>query len=436
MRPIVSLCWFRRDLRLQDHAALYYALRSGHSVVPVFIFDTQILDELEDKEDRRLAFIHQALEGIQQELKDLGSTLHVLHGTPLDSFKQLAAIYQIAAVYTNHDYEPYSTARDAEVDQWLQEKGAALHTYKDQVIFERYEVIKDDGRPYTIFTPYSKKWKAKLTDFYLKPYPTAEYFQHFFQQLPLRIPSLSDLGFKDISVGPIVPQLDIWVAKTYDKTRDFPALKDGTTHLSVQLRFGTVSIRQIAKEAMKLNDTLLGELIWRDFYQMILFHMPHIVSQSCKPAYDRIQWRNNEAEFEVWCNGQTGYPLVDAGMRQLNETGWMHNRVRMVTASFLCKHLLIDWRWGEAYFARKLMDYDLAANNGGWQWSAGTGCDAAPYFRIFNPEAQMKKFDPKLEYVKRWVPEFGSFSYVQPIVVHEAARERCLKVYKEALRPE
>lgn len=430
----VSIFWFRRDLRLHDNAGLYHALKSGYPVVPVFIFDTDILDELEDRKDRRLVFIHNTLENIQDRLKEQESTLHILHATPLAAFRKLLEAYDVKAVYTNHDYEPYAIQRDKDISAFLKEKGIAFHTYKDQVIFERGEVVKDNGQPYTIFTPYSKRWKSRLTDAYLKPYPTGSHLDQLFRQAPKQLPSLKALGFEQIRINTVAPELEKNIARHYDRTRDFPANEDGTTRLSVHLRFGTVSIRGIAARARQLNETLLNELIWRDFYQMILFHMPHIVDQSCKPAYDHIRWRNNEREFEAWCTGQTGYPLVDAGMRQLNETGWMHNRVRMIVASFLCKHLLIDWRWGEAYFGKKLIDYDLAANNGGWQWCAGSGCDAAPYFRVFNPETQMKKFDPELTYVRRWVPEYGTDDYPEPIVVHEAARDRCLKVYKAALQ--
>lgn len=432
MKEAVAIFWFRRDLRLEDNAGLYYALRSGNPVVPVFIFDTNILDELEDKTDKRVDFIHRRITHLQQQLQQKGSTLHVLHTTPEKAFAQLTKRYHIKAVFTNHDYEPYAKQRDEAVAQWLREKNIAFHSYKDQVIFERSEVVKDNGEPYYVYTPYSKRWKEKLNDFYLRPYPTEKYFAHFYKQAAIAVPSLKELGFEQTGVHTVPAKLDEAIARHYDKTRDFPGIH-GTTQLSVHLRFGTISIRLLASEAKALNEKLLNELIWRDFYQAILWHEPRVVHESFKPEYDRIHWRNNEKEFERWCKGQTGYPIVDAGMRELNETGWMHNRVRMITASFLCKHLLIDWRWGEAYFAKKLLDYDLAANNGGWQWSAGTGVDAAPYFRVFNPRLQTEKFDPKLEYIKKWVPEFQEFSYPQPIVDHDAARKRCLEVYKAAL---
>jgi len=433
MSTAVSIFWFRRDLRLHDNAGLYHALRSGHPVVPIFIFDTNILDDLRNKEDKRLAFIHDCLQKMQDKLEKRGSTLHVLYGTPLACFKKLTAEYNIAAVYTNTDYEPYATRRDKEIKDYLATQHIVLHSYKDQVIFEKEEIVKDNSEPYTVYTPYSKRWKEKLNDFYLKPYPVEKYARHFYKHAPHRIPSLEALGFKEVVYDIPPAKLNEDVAKHYSSTRDFPA-QEGTTRLSVHLRFGTISIRELAAEVKKLNTTLLNELIWREFYQMILWHFPQVVNKSFKEQYDNIHWRNNEQEFEKWCKGETGYPIVDAGMRQLNETGYMHNRVRMITASFLTKHLLIDWRRGEAYFAERLLDYDLAANNGGWQWSAGTGCDAAPYFRIFNPYIQTKKFDSNLEYIKRWVPEFDALSYPLPIVAHEAARERCLREYKKALQ--
>lgn len=428
----VSVCWFRRDLRLEDNAALYHALRSGNPVLPVFIFDTNILEELEDKADKRVDFIHRALENMQAQLNSMSSTLHVLYGTPLDCYKQLTEKYEIAAVYTNHDYEPYATVREKVIGNFLAQKSIPLYTFKDQVIFEKSEVMKDNGEPYTVYTPYSKKWKAKLNAFYQKPYPTEKYFGNFYTQSPIAIPSLEEIGFEKTDLDVVPPELDTAIARHYHETRDIPSVR-GTTKLSVHLRFGTISIRKLASEAGAISEKLLNELIWRDFYQMILWNIPRVVSEAFHKEYDNIKWRNNEAEFEKWCAGQTGYPIVDAGMRELNATGYMHNRVRMVVASFLTKHLLIDWRWGEAYFAKKLLDFDLASNNGGWQWAAGSGCDAAPYFRIFNPYLQTQKFDPDLKYIRKWVPEFQEFSYPKPIVEHDVARQRCLQVYKEAL---
>jgi len=423
-----TVFWFRRDLRLQDNAGLYHALKEHKNVVPIFIFDTSILDKLEDKADKRVEFIHRSLTLLQPQLAEIGSSLVVFHGDPLEIFESLKP----KAVYTNHDYEPYAKERDESVKKALHEKGVEFKTFKDQVILEKDEVLKDDGKPYTIFTPYSRKWKAKLDAHYLKSYPTEKYFNSFKKIKAVTLPSLKDLGFEETQA--VFPERVIKqsVVEHYDKQRNFPAIA-GTTKLSVHLRFGTVSIRKLAQVARKKNEVWLNELIWRDFYHMILWHFPQVENNAFKPKYDQIEWRNDEKEFKAWCEGKTGYPIVDAGMRELNETGFMHNRVRMIVASFLTKHLLIDWRWGEAYFAKKLLDFDLAANNGGWQWAASSGCDAAPYFRVFNPTLQTEKFDPQLKYIKHWVAEFETKEYPKPIVDHKFARERVLKVYKEAL---
>lgn len=430
----ISLFWFRRDLRLDDNAGLYHALKGPHPVLPVFIFDTNILEELQDRADRRVQFIHEQLAEIKARLRASGSTVYILHGTPADAFKELAGRYDIAAVYTNRDYEPYATRRDQEIAAWLKERGIAFHAFKDQVIFDRAEVVKDDGSPYTVFTPYSRKWLATLQDFYLRSYPTLHYKQNFYQLKTAPSPTLKALGFTASPGSYPSAGFDTALIKSYDRTRDTPSIS-GTSELGLHLRFGTISIRKLATAAHELNATFLGELIWRDFFMMILWHFPRVIHTSFKEAYDNIRWRNNEQEFQRWCTGQTGYPIVDAGMRQLNATGFMHNRVRMITASFLTKHLLIDWRWGEAYFAEKLLDYDLAANNGNWQWAAGCGCDAAPYFRIFSPERQTQKFDPQGAYIKQWVPELGTNAYPKPVVEHATARERCLAAYKKALQP-
>lgn len=435
MQASVNIIWFRRDLRLSDNAALYHALKSGQPVVPIFIFDTSILDQLEDKQDRRVAFIHAALEEMQDALVDRQSSLEVYYGKPLAIFEQLVNKYRIGTVFTNHDYEPYALERDQKIAAYLSSNKIQFQTFKDQVIFEKGEVLKDDGTPYTIFTPYSKKWKAKLNEFYLKAYPVEKYLDRFFKQTALPIPSLASMGFSASEKEFPSKELKIETLKKYSEQRNFPSLNNGTSKLGVHLRFGTISIRAIAREALRLNETFLNELIWRDFYHMILWNFPQVgKGKSFKPAYDLIPWRNNEKEFKAWCEGKTGYPIVDAGMRELNETGFMHNRVRMIVASFLCKHLLIDWRWGEAYFAEKLLDFDLAANNGGWQWASSSGCDAAPYFRVFNPALQTEKFDKDLKYIKRWVPEFQEFNYPQPIVAHELARKRVLEVYAKALK--
>lgn len=434
MKPRINVMWFRRDLRFNDNAALYHALRSNLPVLPIFIFDRIILDKLDDKRDKRVQFIHAVLEEMQRELLTLNSSLHVLYSTPMEAFQKLISIYQIENVFTNHDYELYAKERDASVAQLLKQQGAGFYSFKDQVIFEKEEVLKDDGKPYTVFTPYSKKWKATLQPFHVKAYPTEKYFKNFFKQNEILLPSLQEIGFiKTETVFPAKALNEAIISK-YKEQRDYPAIK-GTTQLSVHLRFGTVSIRQLAKKALTLNESFLNELIWRDFYQMIIHHFPHVQNnQSFKKEYDLIVWRNNESEFEKWCQGNTGYPIVDAGMRELNATGFMHNRVRMIVASFLTKHLLIDWRWGEAYFAKKLLDFDFAANNGGWQWAAGSGCDAAPYFRVFNPTLQTEKFDKELRYIRNWVPELDTFNYVTPIVKHEDARKRCLETYAKALK--
>lgn len=429
----ITLFWFRRDLRIDDNAGLYYALKNETNVLPIFIFDREILDNLEDKSDKRLSFIHQALEHIQQQLIELGSSLKVKYGKPIEVLKSLIKEFDVKAVYTNHDYEPYAIARDNNAGLFLKSEGIEFYTFKDQVIFEANEVVKDDGLPYSVFTPYCRKWKAKLNDFYLKPYPSRKYFNSFYRTVPISILTLESIGFQSFSKTFNVPIIEEEIIKKYSEQRDFPFIK-GTSKLSVHLRFGTISIRVLANIARSLNETWLNELIWREFYMCILYHYPKVVDSAFKAQYDRIEWRNNPNEFEAWCNGQTGYPIVDAGMRELNETGFMHNRVRMIVASFLTKHLLIDWRWGEAYFASKLLDFDLSANNGGWQWAAGSGCDAAPYFRVFNPYEQTKKFDQELRYIRKWVPEFEEFNYPKPIVEHKFARERVLAVYKKALQ--
>jgi deoxyribodipyrimidine photo-lyase len=425
--PSTTIFWFRRDLRLEDNAGLYHALKNNKDVVPLFIFDTVILNTLEDKADRRVEFILESLRILKTQLESLESTLLVLHGDPKQIYQQLTP----KAVYTNSDYEPYARERDSFISSAFAKRNIEFRSHKDQVIFEQSEVVKDDGLPYTIFTPYSKKWKSKLSTFYLKSYPTKKYFANFLQTGPLPFPEIEDIGFE--KTGATFPERKVKtsIITQYHDSRNFPAII-GTSRLSVHLRFGTVSIRKLAQIAVSKNETWLNELIWRDFYQMILWHFPD-VERAFKPAYDRIQWRNNVNEFQAWCEGRTGYPIVDAGMRELNATGFMHNRVRMIVASFLVKHLLIDWRWGEAYFAKQLLDFDLASNNGGWQWAAGSGCDAAPYFRVFNPTLQTEKFDPELKYIRKWVPEFATDNYPRPIVDHKKARDRVLKVFAEAL---
>lgn len=426
--PKTCVFWFRRDLRLKDNRGLFHALTERGNVQPIFIFDRNILEKLEDRDDARVSFIHESLEHLQSELKKSGATLLVFYGRPLDIFKKM----NTGSVYTNHDYEPYGMERDDAVEKNLEGRSVPFRSFKDLVVLEKSEVTKDDGKPYTVFTPYSRKWLSVLKDADLKECNSEKHLDKLKKSSADAMPALEQIGFAKTNLKLPERIVPASVVRKYDKTRDIPSIR-GTSRLGIHLRFGTVSIRSLTLLAKKENKTWLNELIWREFYQMILFHFPHVAGNSFKPAYDRIKWRNNSKEFEAWCAGQTGYPMVDAGMRELNETGFMHNRARMIVASFLAKHLLIDWRWGEAYFAQKLLDFELASNNGGWQWAAGSGCDAAPYFRVFNPTLQMEKFDPNLEYVKRWVPEYGSKAYVKEIVNHQMARERVIKVYKEAL---
>ena len=428
----ISIHWFRRDLRLEDNAALYHALKERHQVQCLFIFDKNILDKLVDKSDRRVTFIYQQLEILQQQLNEYGATLIVKYGNPIEVWENLVKELPIDLVFANHDYEPYGIERDTYLIDFFHKHLIQFNTYKDAVIFEKGEVEKDDCTPYTVFTPYSKKWKSKLNEFYLKSYNSEKYLNQLVQSKNIDWKNLTDIGFAINESYLPSKNIALDIIKKYDTTRNFPAII-GTTRLGIHLRFGTVSVRSLARIAKANNEVFLNELIWRDFYQMILFHFPYVIKSAFKPKYDFIRWRNNENEFEAWCEGKTGYPIVDAGMRELNTTGYMHNRVRMIVASFLCKHLLIDWRWGEAYFAQKLVDFELAANNGGWQWASGSGTDAAPYFRIFSPSEQTKRFDEHLQYIRKWVPELDSLNYPQPIIDHKLARERCLQVYKEAL---
>lgn len=431
MKKEVSIFWFRRDLRLFDNNALFNALTGKYPVLPIFIFDPDILDKLSDKKDKRVEFIRQTLEQLNKILKQSGSSIYVLHEKVEKAFDKLAEEYTIKEVYANHDYEPYAINRDLIIKAQLESKNIIFKTFKDQVIFEKSEVMKSDGTPYTIFTPYSRKWKEKFNQQSLINFSSELHFSSFYKYLDFSIPSLKDIGFENTNLDLPEPIITEERIRNYQETRNLPSV-EGTSQISVQLRFGIVSVRHLVKLALNWNEQWLNELIWREFFMMILFHFPNVVSQSFKKKYDKIQWRNNEKEFEAWCKGETGYPIVDAGMRQLNETGLMHNRVRMITAGFLCKHLLIDWRWGEAYFAQKLLDYELSSNNGNWQWAAGSGCDSAPYFRIFNPTAQTLKFDPKLKYIKTWIKDFR-VDYLLPVVDHEFGRKRALEVYKRAV---
>lgn len=431
----IALFWHRRDLRFSDNAGLYKALKSGSKVQPIFIFDTTILNRL-PKNDQRVIFIHQAIQELKNQYAKFGSDLLVRVGDPVEVIPQLVMELKATSVFTNRDYEPDAIGRDSAVASKLKQLNCDFIGAKDHVIFEKNEVLKNDGKPYTVYTPYSRKWKELLTDFYTKSYPVENYVATLRSTTTdniERLLSLQEIGFSDLQTQDFPsPSVADELLKQYHETRDIPSV-NGTSRLSLHLRFGTISIRSLVRQALKSNATFLNELIWRDFYQCVLFHFPHSARSSFKPQYDAIEWEFNETQFQAWCEGKTGYPLVDAGMRELNTTGFMHNRVRMVVASFLTKHLLHDWRLGERYFAEKLLDFDLAANVGGWQWAAGSGCDAAPYFRVFNPTSQQEKFDPKFEYIKKWVPEYGTSTYPEPIVEHRFARERCLERYKKAL---
>jgi len=433
MNKVVNVFWFRRDLRLDDNKGFFEALKGEYPVLPVFIFDSEILNKL-PKTDARVTFIHDSLQNMRVRLQnDYDSSLAIYHGKPIEIINKLIEDYKIGCIYTNRDYEPYALERDNAIQTLLEENGIAFKTFKDQVIFEKNEVVKNDGNPYVVYTPYMKKWKEQFKSIPLKTFKTSNSLSNLIKDVNLPNISLNAIGFEEseqkIASYSVSPEL----IQNYEATRNFPS-KDGTSRLGPHLRFGTVSIRDMVKKAIaEENEIFWQELIWREFFMQILWHFPHTKDQAFKSKYDRIEWRNNEEEFKLWCEGKTGYPLVDAGMRELNETGFMHNRVRMLVGSFLCKHLLIDWRWGEAYFAEKLHDYEMASNVGNWQWVAGSGVDAAPYFRIFNPTSQIQKFDKAHKYIKKWVPDYQQLTYPQPIVDHKAARERCLDTYKSAL---
>jgi deoxyribodipyrimidine photo-lyase len=429
MQPL-NIFWFRRDLRIPDNHGLYKALQSSLPVLPVFIFDSNILQDLPE-DDPRVEFIHMQVVQLKTAFEKQNSSLLTFHATPAEAFESLCKKYIISHVFANDDYDPYAIGRDAAIQSLLKKKNIQFSVYKDHVLFEKAEVVKDNGEPYTVFTPYSRKWMGVYDKDAIKEWPSQKLLSKLFQTSPFESPSLTELGFKKSRISFPPATIDAGVIDDYAKQRDFPALS-GTSHLGVHLRFGTISIRRLAAASRK-SSVFLNELIWREFYQSILWHFPRVVHNCFKPVYENIEWRDDPNGFERWCNGTTGYPIVDAGMRELNATGFMHNRVRMVTASFLTKHLLINWRLGEAYFAEKLLDYELASNNGGWQWAAGCGCDAAPYFRIFNPTLQTKKFDPQLEYIRKWVPEFESLTYPAPIIAHDFARKRCLEVYSKAV---
>ena len=427
----LTLFWFRRDLRVQDNVGLFHALEQSEQVLPVFIFDQSILQKL-PKKDARVELILQALGYINDAMKGNQCTVGMYHGVPKAILNDLIDRYPFDRVVTNRDYEPYARERDQEIEEFLATRGISFETYKDQVIFEKDEVTKDDGKPYVVYTPYSRKWLKAYEESLPKKYPSENLLHKLYPEIQPTL-TLEDLGFEPQDHDTPKFQFDDAVIDAYEDTRNFPAL-DQTSRLGPYLRFGLVSVRELVqKAANRPNNTFLKELVWREFFMQILWHFPHTKDQSFKAQYDRIPWRNNEDEFKRWCAGETGYPLVDAGMKQLNQTGFMHNRVRMLVGSFLCKHLLIDWRWGEAYFAEKLLDYEMSSNIGNWQWVAGSGVDAAPYFRIFNPTEQIKKFDKQHTYIQKWVPNYQELNYPKPIVEHKMARERCLSVYKSAL---
>ncbi len=421
----ISIFWYRRDLRLEDNTGLFEALNENENVLPIFIFDDSILDELPE-DDARVNFIYESLSKINKQLNNHNASLQILKGQIDDVWEKLVTTYDIQKVYLNKDYEPYAIKRDQKIKEFLNSKGIEMKTFKDQVIFEEDEIVKADGKPYTVFTPYKRKWLENFTKVNLNLIAN---FDNFYKKI-IDFPSLNQLGLKNSTIK--VKKYSLKNVSTYSETRNFPNL-DSTSYLSPHLRFGTISVRQIITELKNKSETFLSELIWREFFMQIIYHFPHVVTKNFRPKYDGIQWVNDKKDYIKWCQGKTGYPLVDAGMRQLNETGYMHNRVRMVTAGFLCKHLLIDWRYGEAYFAKKLLDYELSSNNGNWQWAAGTGCDAAPYFRIFNPIEQLKKFDKSLTYTKKWVKDFETPKYPNPIVDHKYARNRALEAYKKGI---
>jgi len=428
----INIFWFRRDLRLDDNTGLYQALKSDLPVLPLFIFDQNILNPLKDKQDARVTFIHQCCDTLNKAFSNLNTRLEVKTGDPEDIFRELLTTYNIDTVYTNHDYEPYAIDRDRKIEDLLAKENVHFRTFKDQVVFEKDEILKNNSNPYTVYTPYSKRWRAQLATEEIAPYPSEKFLKNIFKQTPAEIPDMTTIGFQKSKVPFPKPKISEEIIKKYDETRNYPGI-DGTSRLGIHLRFGTISIREAVREAVELNDVWLSELIWREFFMTILWHFPYVVDRPFKKKYDAIPWRDDKKDFERWCHGKTGYPIVDAGMRELNTTGYMHNRVRMITASFLTKHLLLDWRLGEQYFAEKLLDYELASNNGNWQWAAGCGVDAAPYFRIFNPYTQTEKFDPDHVYIKKWIPEYQSSSYPEPMIDHKFARQRALNVYASAI---
>lgn len=428
-----TVFWFRRDLRLEDNTGLFHALNAGRPVLPLFIFDRQVLKELPDKTDPRVQFIHQRLHTMQETLLQQGSCFWIEQGTPVEVWERLLQQLPVAAVYANHDYEPYAQKRDESVFQLLQARGIPFHTYKDQVIFEKDDILNQQGKPYQVFTPYRNRWIKELIQQPRSFFPAEKHLPRFVKWSGRPLPSLSELGFRKTAIEFPPAQIQPEILLHYHQNRDYPAI-EGTSRLGIHLRFGTISIRKLVQQALEMNETFLNELIWREFFMMILWHYPHTLTEPFQEKYQQLPWRQDEADFRRWCEGRTGFPLVDAGMRQLNATGFMHNRVRMVTANFLTRLLRIDWRWGERYFAEKLLDFELSSNVGNWQWAAGCGVDAAPYFRIFNPNAQLKKFDPDEAYVKKWIPEYGSADYPQPMLDYPGRRREALGWFKMYLQ--
>lgn len=424
----IAVFWFRRDLRLDDNTGLTAALKTGLPVLPVFIFDTNITVEL-PVNDPRITFIYKSVLNINQQMAQYGSSLLILQGDPLKVFTDISKLYNIRKLFFNRDYEPYALDRDKKINTFFEAEGTEVFSFRDQVIFEPGEIIKDNGEPYTVYTPFKNKWLSKYYSKGAALNPPVDF--NGLLKINFKFPELKELGFTFSGIS--VKDFDLSVIDNYSETRNLPHL-DSTSYLSPHLRFGTIGPRQVIARLQKKHETFLSELVWREFFMQILFFFPKVVNSNFKAKYDGIQWRNNEDDFQKWCRGETGYPMVDAGMRQLNSTGYMHNRVRMITASFLCKHLLINWQRGEAYFAGKLLDFELSSNNGNWQWAAGTGCDAAPYFRVFNPEEQRKKFDNNYEYIRKWIPEYGTPEYPSPMIDHSFARKRALETYKKGLK--
>ena len=434
----ISIFWFRRDLRIDDNIGLYNALKSGSKVLPIFIFDPEILNHFSDKKNFQVGFLIQFVKELDAKLRELGSSLSVFHKSPIDVFEVLTQKYNVKEVYFNQDYEPSIIRRDDELRRFLVTKGVKVYSSNDQLILKPGDVLKSDSTPYTIFTPFANRWKVIVNQsLELIQSVTSECFvSNFLKPENALTYNYDSLSYEFDYQNNKLNSFPLEIIQNYHLTRDFPALENGTSHLGIHLRFGTISIRKLVSIAQSLNEQFLNELIWREFFMHILYHFPHVERGSFKHRYDVIEWRNNEDEFNTWCNGTTGIPLVDAGMRELNNTGFMHNRIRMVVASYLTKHLLIDWRWDEAYFAQHLADYELSSNNGNWQWAAGSGCDAAPYFRIFNPYRQQERFDPNFEYIKRWVPEYQSENYQKLLKVDlNLAKISCLHAYKKALKP-